>query len=85
MQTFIIKVNGDYYAGEHVLTQSTQRYSDGWYVNRGDSNAIHFKKNREEAQIIEGNINLNSHWQRIYNAMRFDGLEVNKIEIEAIA
>ncbi len=84
MKSFLIKVNGTYYAGEHEDTTPTPRYKDGWYVTRGESSVIFFMNNREEAKICEGLVNLNSHWQRIYNAMKYDGLNIEKIEIESI-
>lgn len=85
MNSYIIKVNGDYYAGEHEDTTPTPRYTDGWYSERGESNVIFFMKERSQAKICEGLINLNSSWQRIYNSMRYDGLKVKTIEIEKIS
>lgn len=84
MNSFIIKVNGSYYAGEHESTVPTPRPGSGWYIDRGESNVIFFVEKRSEAKICEGLVNLNSHWQRIYNAMKYDGLEIYKIEIQAI-
>lgn len=84
MKSFLIKVNRSYYAGEHEDTNPIPRPSDGWYANRGESNVIFFMNDKSDAKICEGLINLNSHWQRIYNAMRYDGLEVTKIEIEVV-
>lgn len=85
MKSFLIKVNGYYYAGEHEDTTPSPRPSDGWYTNRGETNVIFFMNDKKEAKVCEGLTNLNSHWQRIYNAMRFDGLDVNSIVIEEVA
>lgn len=85
MKTFLIKVNGAYYAGEHLDTTPIPRMKEGWYVNRGESNVIFFMEERQKAKICEGLVNLNSHWQRIYNSMKYDGLEIKKIEIEQIS
>lgn len=84
MKSFIIKVNGSYYAGEYEDTNPIPRPKDGWYTNRGESNVIFFMNERSEAKICEGLVNLKSHWQRIYNAMKYDDLEVIKIEIEQV-
>lgn len=81
MKSFLIKVNDSYYAGEHEDTTPTPRPGSGWYCNRGDSNVIFFENDRLKAKEIESLINLNSHWQRIYNAMKYDGLEAWRIEI----
>lgn len=84
LKKFIIKVNGFYYGGEHSDTTPTPRPTNGWYCNRGESNVIHFVKDSEQAVVIEGYRNLQSHWERVYNAMRYDDLNADKIEIETI-
>jgi len=84
VKSYLIKVNGSYYAGEHEDTTPTPRPSDGWCTSRGESNVIFFMTDRGEAKICEGLTNLNSHWQRIYNAMRYDGLDVKSIVIEEV-
>lgn len=84
MKSFLIKVNGDYYAGEHEVATSAPRPKDGWYSVRGESSIIVFMKDIEKAKICEGLINLNSNWQRIYNSMRYDDLDVRTIEIEVL-
>ena len=84
LKKFIIKVNNHYYAGEHEDTVPTPRPTQGWYCNRGESSVIHFLEDKDEAVVIEGLINLNSHWGRIYNAMKYDGLDVQSIQIEKV-
>jgi hypothetical protein len=84
MKKFLIKVNGSYYAGEHEDTTTIPRPSEGWYVNRGESNVIFFIQDRSDAKICEGLTNLNSHWQRIYSAMKYDRLDVKTIEITEV-
>lgn len=81
MKSYVIKVNGSYYAGEHEDTTPIPRPSEGWYTNRGDANVIFFMNDIKDAKVCEGLVNLNSHWQRIYNAMRFDDLDAKSIEI----
>lgn len=84
MNSYTIKVNGAYYAGEHQTINNTPRPSEGWYSSREESNVIYFTSQISEAKICDGLTNLNSHWQRIYNTIRYDGLEVKTIEIELI-
>ncbi|GIP63344.1 hypothetical protein J32TS6_18990 [Virgibacillus pantothenticus] len=81
MKSYVIKVNGYYYAGEREDTTPIPRPTEGWYTNRGESNVIFFVGDITKAKVCEGLVNLNSHWQRIYNAMRFDGLDMRTIEI----
>jgi hypothetical protein len=82
MKNFIFRVDGLYYAGEQ--DQIVTRSSGGWYQHKGEANAIYFVADKNKAKVCEGLVNFNSHYQRIYNAMRFDGLNVKKIEIEVI-
>jgi hypothetical protein len=82
MKKYLFKVDGLYYAGEHE--QTVTRSSGGWYQHKSEANAIFFVADRNGAKVCDGLVNLNSHYQRIYNAMRFDGLDINKIEIEAV-
>lgn len=46
------------------------------YVGNGT-----YSTNPADAKVIEGLINLNSHWKRIYDGMRYRELDVEKIEI----
>lgn len=78
---FIIKVNDSYYAGESEDTVPTPRPKGGWYCNRSESSVLIFMNDIENAKVIESLTNLNSHWQRIYNSMRYDDLKASKIEI----
>lgn len=69
MKSFLIKINGDYYAGMQEFDNSPS--------------LIVVTIHKEKAKICEGFVNLKSHWDRIYTAMKNDtGIEVTKIEIE---
>jgi len=85
MQTFTIKVNDFYYAGVDVENAGEYRQSDGWYTYRTESDKLLFTRQPLKSKKIEGLINLNSHYQRIYNAMKYDGLTVNSILIREMS
>ncbi len=67
MVNFLIKVNGDYYAG-------TKEFDNAPAL-------IVVTKNKSNAKVCEGLVNMKSHWERIYNAMKNDNDIVNTIEI----
>lgn len=71
MKNFLIKINGDYYAG-------TQEF-------KNDPALIVLTVDRSDAKVCEGLVNMKSHWERIYNSMKNDtGVDITKIEIEVI-
>lgn len=67
MKNFLIKVNGDYYAGMKEFENNPA--------------LITITTDIDKAKICEGFVNLKSHWERIYNAMKNNDAPVNKIEI----
>lgn len=82
MQTFTIKVNDYYYAGVDTEVSGKYRRSEGWYTYRTESDQLLFTRQVDKIKRIEGLINLNSHYQRIYNAMKYDGLIVSSLVIK---
>jgi ABC-type lipoprotein release transport system permease subunit len=70
MKSFLIKINGDYYAGMKEFDNSPAM--------------IILTSSRDLAKVCEGYVNLNSHWQRIYNSMKNGVSPVETIEIKVI-
>jgi hypothetical protein len=66
MKSFLIKVNGEYYAGMKEFDNKPA--------------VIMYAFREENAKVCEGLVNMKSHWERIYNAMK-NGEVVNSIEI----
>lgn len=82
MKKFIIKLDDKYYTGEG---ESVKRNAsgNGWHIQNLGSSSIAVGS-REQAKEIEGYTNLNIHWKRIYDAMRYNEIECQKIVIETI-
>jgi hypothetical protein len=70
LKNFFIKINGDYYSGMKEFNN--------------DPALITVTKDFEQAKICEGFVNLKSHWERIYNAMKNNNAPVDKIEIKVV-
>lgn len=81
MNKFVIKINGKYLKGYDETKSVGKVGNDGWQPRAYELPSIEFTKEKSEARILEGNINLKSDMDRIMNQIRFGGLEVNKLEV----
>lgn len=83
MNTYLIKIDNLYFAGitEHEVAKSP---TDGWYDQGKTVRGLLLVPEKEKAKRIEGNVNLNSYWKRIYDLLRYGNFEFNKIEIEKV-
>ena len=53
----------------------------GWYDTGGNIGGVILSTERKKAKIIEGNINLKSYFNRIYDATRYGTFKFDKLEI----
>ena len=80
MNTYIIKIDGQYFAG--IGTESFGKSpAGGWYDEGSDIPAVMLSPDRQDAKCIEGNINLKSYFNKIYDCMRYGDFEFAKFEI----
>lgn len=80
MNTYLIKVNDKYLKGindEEVGKVPT----GGWYDVGGSIGGVILSDDLNEAKQIEGNINLKSYFNKIYDATRYGTFKFNKLEI----
>ena len=80
MDTYLIKIDDKY-----LVDTNEEDFGKvpigGWYDTGGSIGGVILSTEREEAKIIEGNINLKSYFNRIYNATRYRTFKFNKLEI----
>jgi hypothetical protein len=83
LPTYTIKVNGKYFAG-YSDTSDGKTSHMGWQPQAVEMDGLVFNENRENAKIVEGNVNLKSYLDAIYERMRFCGLIVDSIEVHRV-
>ena len=83
MNTYLIKIDNLYFAGitEHEVAKSP---TGGWYDQGKTVRGLLLVPEKEKAKRIEGNVNLNSYWKRIYELLRYGNLQFSKLEIEKV-
>lgn len=80
MNTYLIKINDKYLAG--INEEEVGKVPvGGWYDEGGNVGGVILTNNLNEAKIIEGNINLKSYFNKIYDATRYGTFKFNKLEI----
>jgi len=82
MKKFVIRIDDKYYIGEGE-TVKRNASGNGWHIQNLGSSSIAVGS-REDAKEIEGYTNLRSHWERIYEGLRFKEFDCNIIVIEAV-
>ena len=82
MNTYHIKIDGMFFVG---TSDKEIAYAPvgvgGWYDEGAEVKGIVLSRDKDQAKLIEGAINLKSHWNRIYDAIRYGDFKFNKIEI----
>jgi hypothetical protein len=80
MNTYHIKIDGLYFAGisEREIGKAAV---GGWYDEGTVVKGFILSPHKENAKLIEGNINLKSYWNKIYDAIRYGDVNFSKIEI----
>lgn len=78
----VMKVNDLYYAGESDECYKSDFSGIGWYDYKDKQLAVlKFVDRFEDALIIEGNINLKSHLDRVLQRVRDKVISLKNIEI----
>jgi hypothetical protein len=80
MKTFAIKINGKYFSGVNYDEFYSRPTGDNeaWYMEPKEVNKLVFGK---EPYKIEGNRNLKSYIDRIFNAERENYIDIKKMEV----
>jgi len=83
MNNYYIMIDGHYFKG--IDEESTGKAPTGdWYDIGKNICGIVLTDSREEARLIEGNINLKSYFLKIYDAVRYSGFTFEKLSIERV-
>ncbi|MED3562302.1 hypothetical protein [Bacillus xiapuensis] len=78
----IIKINGLYYAGEGLETYNSSVKGIGWYdYKTNEISRLKFTEEENAAYITEGNRNLKSTLDKIFQRVQDQEIEFDKIEI----
>ena len=78
----IIKINGLYYAGEGSETYNSSVKSLGWYdYKTNELSCLKFTEEVNVAYTAEGNRNLKSTLDKIFQRVQDQEIEFDKIEI----
>lgn len=80
MKKFLIKIDNLYYCGEGEQITSRIPAGGRWHETYTEQTDVAVGI-RADAKVIEGYTNLNSHWKRIYDAMRYGDIQASRIEI----
>ena len=80
MNTYLIKIN-DKYLKKINDEEIGKVPAGGWYDVGGSVGGVILSNNLNEAKRIEGNINLKSYFNKIYDATRYGTFKFNKLEI----
>lgn len=80
MKKFVIKLDNLYYRGEGERITSKIPAGGRWHETYTEQSDVTVGI-RADAKVIEGYTNLNSHWKRIYDALRYGDLKASRIEI----
>ena len=83
MNTYLIKINNKYLAG--INEEEVGKVPvGGWYDEGGNIGGVILSDNLDEAKRIEGNINLKSYFNKIYDATRYGTFKFDKLEIARV-
>jgi len=82
MNTYLIKIDNKYLVGTNE--EEIKVPAGGWYDKGGTTGSVILTNKLSEAKRIEGNINLKSYFNKIYESIRYGDFEFNKLEIVRI-
>lgn len=83
MNTYLIKINDKYLKG--INDEDIGKVpAGGWYDTGGSVGGVILSDNLNEAKRIEGNINLKSYFNKIYDATRYGTFKFDKLEIRRV-
>lgn len=78
----VIKINGLYYAGEGSETYNSSVKGSGWYdYKESNLSRLKFTEEVNAAYIAEGNRNLKSTLDKIFQRVQDQEIQFDKIEI----
>lgn len=79
-----IRINGRYLCGWDESRPVGRVGHMGWQPRAVEMPAMVLTRDRAQARIVEGNIELKSQFERIYDRARYAGLELMSLEIERV-
>ena len=79
-----IIVNGLYLRGWDDCETVGQSGHMGWQPRAVEMSKMLMTRLKDQAKIVEGNIELRSQFNRIYDRVRYAGLELIRLEIERV-
>ena len=83
MNEYQIKIDGMYLVG--INNDEIGKSPVGGMYDEGKSiGSVKTTRDKDKAKIIQGNINLKSYFNKIYDAVRYGGFHFNHLEIVKI-
>lgn len=79
-----IRVNGLYLCGWDDSETAGHSGHMGWQPRAVEMSKMLMTRLKDQAKIVEGNIELRSQFNRIYDRVRYAGLELIRLEIERV-
>jgi len=79
-----ILVNGLYLRGWDDSETAGHSGHMGWQPRAVEMSKMLMTRLKDQAKIVEGNIELRSQFNRIYDRVRYAGLELIRLEIERV-
>jgi hypothetical protein len=83
MNIYKIKIDDKYLAGFSNETVA-QAHAGGWYDSGKDVKGLVLVDDIAQAMEIDGNINLKSYFNRIYEIIRYSKFSFNELTIEKV-
>jgi hypothetical protein len=78
---YIVKINGKYFAGFDYGNTVGKTSHSGWSPQPNELEAMITVDKSDDARVIEGNIELKSKLNAIYDRVRFGGLDLQSLEV----
>jgi hypothetical protein len=85
LDKYTIRIDGMFLKGYDESLTSGKTGHMGWQPRAYEMPAIVLTEHVGEARVIEGNIELRSQIQRIFDRVRYGGLKFHRLEIVSVA
>ena len=82
LPVYIVKINGAYYAGiDHDAPSEAKTSHMGWQPRDIELTPLKLVDSENEAYKVEGNINLRSILDKVYDRVRYGGFTLESLEV----
>lgn len=84
MNNYIIRIDGAYFVGFNPNETSGKTSHMGWGPQSSEMEVVQVSYHQKDAKVLEGNINLNSFFSKLYDRLRYGEFGFSSLEIEKI-